>query len=75
VIVLLDFPIRLPYETPLQSWTGCRSTVVVHSLGKGEVISSILIGSTSFFNDLAEMAKSELRATCAQTGLLEVSDA
>jgi hypothetical protein len=27
----------------------CRSSVVEHSLGKGEVVSSILPGSTSFF--------------------------
>ena len=26
----------------------CRSSVVEHSLGKGEVVSSILTGSTSF---------------------------
>ena len=31
----------------------CRSSVVEHSLGKGEVGSSILLGSTSVSNDLA----------------------
>ncbi len=31
----------------LSSLKCCRSTVVVHSLGKGEVVSSILTGSTS----------------------------
>ena len=31
---------------------GCRSSVVEHSLGKGEVDSSILSGSTSFIKEL-----------------------
>ena len=31
----------------------CRSSVVEHSIGNGEVDSSILSGSTSLFNDLA----------------------
>jgi hypothetical protein len=33
----------------------CRSSVVEHSLGKGEVESSILSGSTRFFNDLTAL--------------------
>jgi hypothetical protein len=36
---------RTPYILPMRRQR-CRSSVVEHSLGKGEVVSSILTGST-----------------------------
>ena len=38
----------------------CRSSEVEHSLGKGEVESSILSGSTIFFNYLAKTTRLSL---------------
>jgi hypothetical protein len=38
----------------------CRSSVVEHSLGKGEVESSILSGSTSLSRRLAKQSLSKL---------------
>src|SRR5215472_110974 len=42
---------------------GCRSSVVEHPLGKGEVVGSIPTGSTIFFKNLPEMPTSGLRST------------
>ena len=59
--------------------SGCRSSVVEHSLGKGEVVSSILTGSTS--NRLSaeqislESPASPARETRMQIFALELSEA
>ena len=41
------------------AWNGSAQELE-HSLGKGEVVSSILTGSTSFFNDVDGSKKSPL---------------
>ncbi len=38
-------------------WERCRSSVVEHSLGKGEAVSSILTGSTIFSNEINALWK------------------
>ena len=37
---------RIHFSAPIRA--RCRSSVVEHSLGKGEVVSSILTGSTTY---------------------------
>src|SRR5713101_4346714 len=41
--------------------SGCRSSVVEHSLGKGEVVSSILTGSTRILPSFRPVARSRPR--------------
>jgi hypothetical protein len=43
---------------PILSGDCCRSSVVEHSLGKGEVDSSILSGSTSFGPEISQTSMS-----------------
>jgi hypothetical protein len=54
VVLRRDFPRRnLPDASPIPR--RCSSSVVEHSLGKGEVESSILSCSTILFNDLLDL--------------------
>jgi hypothetical protein len=67
---------RVPYRPILvcpifSSPACCRSSVVEHSLGKGEVDSSILSGSTSYatksiYLRVSHLAKPECMVTCTQ---------
>jgi hypothetical protein len=56
------FSVPSAHDRPLGR---CRSSVVEHSLGKGEVVSSILTGSTRFF-DIERSSGCDLAAAFAE---------